>query len=270
MAGFKTWLLCEEQRIELNPKHVSKYIQDLNFKGLGDYTYMQMRKNASTADEQQVRAQMGDKWTPAYNAWEQLIASAPDKAGSWAEWYPAGKGNLLNQPETPKLYFTPGHDKDSIIGMLNGFRDLFMTLQGVALKSNLKIGFKIPTDLWKYVEENDRLVVHLEAGPDKQATTNFINEVKSAVAGWAAKHKVNLSKRTHDLGVDKGQDSYGVRMGKKFADELQQMMASKGWTKPGALPPQMLPELTKWYMTMFDQIMAGGDKAKANLHGLSA
>jgi hypothetical protein len=31
----------------------------------------------------------------------------------------------------------------------------------------------------------------------------------------------------------------------------------------------MLPELTKWYMTMFDQIMAGGDKAKANLHGLS-
>ena len=267
MADFKQWLLSEEQKISLNPSHVSKYIQDLNFKGLGDYTYMQMRKNVAV-DEDKVRAEMGDKWNPAYKAWEQLIASAPHKSGSWAEWYPLGE--LPDQAETPKLYFTPGHDKNSIIGMLNGFRDLFVTLQQLCQKSNMKLGFKIPTDLWKYLEENDRLVVHLQNNPDKQAMSSFINEVKAAIQGWASKHGVTFGSRTHDVGVDKGQDSYGVRMGQKFSQMLQQMMASKGWTQPGSVPPQMLPELTKWYMTMFDQIMAGGDKAKANLHALSA
>lgn len=257
MGQFRNWLLSEQQQIKLELSKIKTYLLRGDLPGLSQYTYMCLRQNQK--DHEAIMQSYGDQREAIFNAYASITSTAPAKGGSWAEWYPAGSNKL--DARVPKLYFTPGDDRRSMAGFLNGFRDLFMSLGQVAKQHQALLGFKVPTDLWKFLEENDRLVVHLGLTPDPNQQTAFRTAVQQAVQQWAQQHNVQLHARTHSVGEDLGQRSFGVRLGDSFVKQFKDLVAQAGVDVSKPVDPQHADKLAQYYGNMVSTYLQRGDSA---------
>lgn len=255
MGKFRAWMIEEQQNIQISLDKIKYFLQRNDFKGLSNYTYQSLRTN--NQDHEKIMSSYGPQRDKIFNAYASIIASNTNSNGSWAEWYPNG-GNVGDK--VSKLYFTPGNSMKDMIGLIQGFRALYDDLGGVAKKYQTAIGFKIPTDLWKYLEENDRLVVHLGQTKDPNQKQNFEQEARQVVQNWANQNGIQLQQRTYSKGEDLGNRSFGVRFADTMVQQLQKTLVDMKIQPNQQMPQNMINSVANWYANMVKNYLTNSDQ----------
>lgn len=229
------WYKISQQRMQLSRSAVQNFINKNDFNGLQSYLYEVITKNG-TGRDYAIKNFNSPEYQNLIKIYDSTVSSSAKSNPSWAQWDIA-KGYPKSNANDFKAYFTPS-DED-VSKMLNGIRSLFIILQPIAQKYKMNLDFKIPASLGAYYQHNDRIVVHFS---DQQAH----QEILSAVNQWASSYGITLGQRTHTMGQDVGNQSYGQQISSQISNYVAQYAKTGKWNSG---------QLTEWVIQYFPSIL---------------
>lgn len=230
------WYKIAQQNIQISLSELQKLIEMKNPLFVSNYLYLAITTNSRTNNKvQEIMYSQDPKIRQQDQIYRNFAAKANVNTGQWAQWniqknLPQNSGNF-------KLYYTPNDDDWQKV--LNGLNDLVQILNPISIQFKSNLSFKIPSMLAGYYKNNDRLVIHF-------SNKNAHQAIQQSILQWSRQMGIGFGQRTHALGQDANDGSYGERIANQLGNLAIQYFNSNKWNSK---------QIAQWIITYLPNVL---------------